>query len=146
MKTIIGIIVLALVAWGIFALVDKDDAALPEVTQGENSDNSAAGGIELATQEFVVNGSNFSFSPNKIEVFKGDKIKITFNNRVGTHDLVVEGYNVRTQVLQAGQSESIEFIANESGTFEFYCSVGEHRAQGMTGTIVVKEVPEGGVE
>jgi plastocyanin len=146
MKTVITVIIVALVAWGIWAWVDKGDTALPG-NQVENNgaangeDNNPAGGIELATQEFTVNGSNFSFSPNKIEVFKGDKISITFNNTVGTHDLVVEGYNVRTKVLQAGQSETIEFIATETGTFEFYCSVGNHRAQGMKGTLVVKEVP-----
>lgn len=147
MKTIIWILVLALVAWGVWALVDNDDVVAPADNQVVNNDDSgAAGGIELATQEFTVDGTSFSFTPNKIEVFKGDKIKINFNNKAGTHDMKIEGYNVGTKVLQAGESESFEFIADKSGAFEFYCSVGNHRAQGMKGSLVVKEVPVGGDE
>lgn len=145
MKTLLWIIVLALVAWGVWAFVDKGETVPNENQIVENND-SAAGGIELATQEFTVDGTSFSFTPNKIEVFKGDKIKINFNNKAGTHDMRIEGYNVGTKVLQAGQSESFEFIADKSGTFEFYCSVGNHRAQGMKGSLVVKEVPVGGEE
>lgn len=126
---------MALVVWGIWAWIDKEEVAVPQVNQEEN--NPAAGGIELATREFTIDASNFSFSESEIEVNRGERVRITLTNTVGTHDLVVEGYDVRTQILQAGESETIEFIADEVGTFEYYCSIGNHRATGMVGTLIV---------
>lgn len=149
MKTLIWIIVLALVAWGVYALVDRDGDNLQPTTndtqQGTDStatttdSSGAAGGIELAVREFTVSGKNFSFAPATMRVNEGEKVRITFKNDSGTHDLVVEGYNARTKILQAGQSETIEFLADKTGTFEYYCSVGTHRQQGMKGTLIVDE-------
>lgn len=74
-----------------------------------------------------------------MEVNRGERVRITLVNDQGTHDLVVDGYNVRTKTIQVGQSETIEFMAEEAGVFEFYCSIGSHRQMGMKGTLVVKE-------
>jgi hypothetical protein len=38
----------------------------------------------------------------------------------------------------AGASDVVEFTADKAGTFEYYCSVGNHRAMGMKGTLTVK--------
>jgi uncharacterized cupredoxin-like copper-binding protein len=32
----------------------------------------------------------------------------------------------------------VQFVADKTGTFEFYCSVGNHRQMGMVGTLVVQ--------
>jgi plastocyanin len=130
MKALLTIVILGLIGWGIYAMVRKDEAApVPVVNQEEST--------ELATREFTVTGKPFSFTPATLEVNRGERVRITFVNEVGTHDLVVEGYNVRTQVLQAGQSETIEFVAETDGTFEYYCSVGNHRQMGMKGTLII---------
>ncbi len=152
MKTLIWVVVLALVAWGVYALVDKDDNNPQPTTnnpQQTNSDstatttpNGAAGGIELAVREFTVSGKNFSFVPSTMRVNEGEMVRITFKNDSGTHDFVVEGYNQRTKILQSGQSETIEFLADKKGTFEYYCSVGTHRQQGMKGALIVDELVE----
>lgn len=145
MKAIITIIVLALVAWGAYALLNDDSTPVAETNQEQNDvsqktsgTNNPADSTELATREFAINGTSFSFTPATMEVNQGERVRITFTNTGGTHDLVVEGYDVRTKVLQTGQSETIEFIANEAGTFEYYCSIGNHRQQGMEGTLVVR--------
>ena len=90
------------------------------------------------TKEFTVTGKNFSFSPATMSVTKGDTVKITFNNTSGFHDLRVDGYNVGTKQIQGGASETVTFVADKAGTFEYYCSVGNHRAMGMKGTLTVK--------
>jgi plastocyanin len=142
MKALITIIVLALVAWAVYALVDREpEVNTPDVTQEENN-NGAVGGIELAKREFTVHGKNFSYDVANMKVNEGEMVKITFINDVGTHDLVVDGYNARTKVLQAGQSETIEFLAEKAGTFEYYCSVGTHRQMGMKGTLTVEPFVE----
>jgi len=48
-------------------------------------------------------------------------------------------FNARTKQIKAGETETIEFIADKVGSFEYYCSVGQHRQMGMVGTLVVEE-------
>ncbi|MFN2312139.1 MAG: plastocyanin/azurin family copper-binding protein, partial [Spirochaetia bacterium] len=36
-------------------------------------------------------------------------------------------------------SQTVEFVADRAGSFEFYCSVPGHRQAGMYGTFVVVE-------
>lgn len=89
-------------------------------------------------KEFTVSGKNFSFSPNKITVKKGDKVKITFQNSEGFHDWKIDEFGVATKQTKAPTSEVLEFTADKVGSFEYYCSVGSHRAMGMKGTLVVE--------
>lgn len=99
---------------------------------------SASASPAVSVKTFNVSGKPFSFSPAEMKVKKGDTVKIIFKNEQGMHDLVVDGYNARTKVLQVGQSETIQFVADKTGTFEYYCSVGTHRQQGMKGKLIVE--------
>lgn len=95
-------------------------------------------GNESMVKEFMVNGSAFKFDPKEIRVKKGDMVKITFKNTGGMHDFVIDELKIATKVLQAGEEETVEFKAEKIGSFEYYCSVGNHRAMGMKGTLVVE--------
>ncbi|HEY4518695.1 MAG TPA: cupredoxin domain-containing protein [Candidatus Paceibacterota bacterium] len=106
-------------------------------TSSTNIDIDA--GVGLGTvKEFTVTGSNFAFTPTTMTVNKGDTVKITFKNADGTHDWKIDEFNAATKKIGSGESETIEFVADKAGTFEYYCSVGQHRAMGMKGTLVVK--------
>lgn len=54
------------------------------------------------------------------------------------HDFVVDELKIKTAVINNGQEDFVEFTADKAGTFEFYCSVGNHRAMGMVGKITVQ--------
>lgn len=90
-------------------------------------------------KEFTVMGDNFSYNPKTITVKKGDKVKITFKNTEGFHDFKIDEYGIATKQVNAPNTEVLEFTADKIGTFEYYCSVGSHRAMGMVGTLVVEE-------
>ena len=60
-------------------------------------------------------------------------------NQQGQHDWRLDEFNAATKVLKTGEEETIEFIANKTGQFEYYCSVGTHRQMGMKGTLTVTE-------
>lgn len=137
MKTIITIIVLLLIAWGGYALMNRGTD--PSTSSGQATDETA-GGTQLDEREvktFTVTGKPFSFTPSTIEVNEGDSVRIVFKNEQGTHDWVIDEFDARTEVLTAGQEETIDFRATKKGTFEYYCSVGTHRQQGMVGTLIV---------
>ncbi len=90
------------------------------------------------TKEFTVIGTSFKFSPAEIRVKKGDNVKIIFKNDGGMHDWVLDEFNVRTNRIKSGQTETVEFTADKTGTFEYYCSVGTHRQMGMKGNLIVE--------
>ncbi len=92
-----------------------------------------------SVKEFTVTGGNFYFSPSSISVKKGDTVKITFKNGGGTHDLRVDGYGVGTKVMGTAGQETVTFVADKTGSFEYYCSVGTHRQMGMRGTLTVTD-------
>ena len=94
---------------------------------------------ETPVKEFTVSGQNFSFTPSSIKVQKGDKVKITFNNTSGFHDFKIDEYGMATKQTQSPTTEVLEFTADKVGSFEYYCSVGSHRANGMKGTLQVTE-------
>lgn len=100
-----------------------------------NSTDSATMG---SVQEFEVGGSNFKFVPNTLTVKKDQPVKITFKNTQGLHDFRIDGLNIGTKQIAVGTSEAVTFTPDKVGTFEFYCSIGQHRQMGMKGTLVVQ--------
>jgi plastocyanin len=72
-------------------------------------------------------------------VNRGDLVRIDLlNNDVMPHDWVVDELNARTEIINKNESTSVEFRADIVGTFEYYCSVGQHRQRGMFGNIKVQ--------
>jgi len=95
-------------------------------------------GETASVKEFTVDGTNFAFNPSEIRVKKGDTVKIVFKDDDGQHNLVIDGYNVSTNLIGPGSQDTIEFVADTVGEFEYYCSVGSHRALGMSGKLIVE--------
>lgn len=92
----------------------------------------------IPDKTIVVTGSNFTFSPSSLSVKKGQKVTLTFKNTGGMHDFKIDELGVATKKIRGGEEDAVVFTPDKTGVFEFYCSVGEHRAMGMKGTIVVE--------
>ncbi len=86
----------------------------------------------------AVSGVNFAFAPNLIKVKKGQKVTINFKSDMGFHDFVIDEFNVRAPQLKYPGTASVTFTPDKVGTFEYYCSVGQHRVNGMVGKLVVE--------
>lgn len=143
MKNIyITIIVLVLVVFGFwFFVMNNKKMETPEAINNnvDNTENNSANDDQnTLVKEFTISGQDFSFVPSLITVKKGDKVKITFNNTAGFHDFKIDEYGVATKKTEAPSQEVLEFTADKSGEFEYYCSVGTHRAMGMKGTLKVE--------
>ncbi|EKE05086.1 MAG: hypothetical protein ACD_19C00426G0108 [uncultured bacterium] len=121
---------------GIYFVKSNDKSQSIETTKPTST------ATEIATDDasgiITVEGGMFYFEPNVIQAKKGQLVKITFTNKEGLHDFVLEKFNVKTKQIKAGESETIEFTPNEIGEFEFYCSVANHRQQGMVGKFIVE--------
>ena len=139
MKTTIVLIILAVLVWGGYSIFSKENTVQVPTETVTNSETSIPVTVPApSVKEFTVVGKPFSFTPETIEVNKGDTVRIVFQNQNGTHDWVIDEFNTRTKILQSGQSETVEFVADKTGSFEYYCSIGTHRQMGMKGTLIVK--------
>src|SRR3989344_5822683 len=148
-KIILAILAAAILVAAGFWFYQKDGgsptvpAGTPPPETNMNSETApSAGDLQTSetsasqsenVKEFTVSAQNFSFDPSTITVNKGDKVRIVFKSVGGTHDLIIDEFNAATKRVSSGQTDSIEFVADQTGNFEYYCSVGDHRAMGMKG-------------
>lgn len=110
-----------------------------ETTQAQEENNGASEKKKQANiKEFTVKASNFKYDVTEIKVKKGDTVRINFVNEEGFHDWKLDEFKASSDKLNAGGKETIEFSADKTGTFEYYCSVGKHREMGMVGNLVVE--------
>lgn len=117
---------------------ESQDTTTTVPSVSTSTDSASSGAQESGVKEFTITGSPFKFEPAQMSVNKGDKVKVTFVNANGMHNFVLDEFKVETKVLQGGAQETVEFIADKAGTFEYYCSVGNHRAMGMKGILTVQ--------
>jgi nitrous-oxide reductase len=65
------------------------------------------------------------FNPEHVEINKGDHViwHLTSLERTpdATHGFAIPGYNINLS-LEPGETQTVEFDANQAGTFAFYCT------------------------
>ncbi|KKS96460.1 MAG: plastocyanin [Candidatus Gottesmanbacteria bacterium GW2011_GWA2_43_14] len=153
---IIGIITVAILAvGGIYlmsnrsepvpeAAIDEQELTVPEndslveetIVTPNQSDETMEEDSEVKT--FEIDASNFKFSLSEIRVNRGDRVRIVLNNTGGIHNWVIDEFNAKTKQIEGPATDTVEFTADRTGTFEYYCSVGQHRQNGMVGQLIVE--------
>ena len=140
---IIGAVLVVVIIAGFFILNGNNSSTGSAVSNPNLDDDNNVNDNNGNVKVFVVDGSNLRFYIDGVEnpeirVKEGDKVKIEFSSSEGFHDFVIDEFNVVTKRLSADGSDSVEFIASTKGEFEYYCSVGQHRANGMFGKFIVE--------
>jgi len=121
--------------------VDDVEVIEEEVEDGEmeNSDEDKMVDNTMTEEvSFDLDGFMFGYSVKEIRVKKGQKVTINFNSTEGLHDWVVDEFDAATEKINTGGSTSVTFVVDKEGTFEYYCSVGQHRSSGMVGKLMVE--------
>jgi heme/copper-type cytochrome/quinol oxidase subunit 2 len=91
---------------------------------GANNNSNASKGI---VKDISIKAESWKFTPNVIEVNKGDLVRLHFaiaQDEVALyngHGFGIEGYNVNAFLLK-GTQQTVEFIADKPGTFTFRCT------------------------
>lgn len=91
-----------------------------------------------AVKEFTVEARDYAFSPDTVMVEKGDAVRITFIVEEGYHNFVIPEYDVATLPLATDKKEVLEFIATQSGEFEFKSHVPKRQKPSMEGSLIVQ--------
>ncbi len=71
---------------------------------------------------FQIEAQQFSYSPPELKVNAGDKVTIQLVSTDVVHGLYVDGYDVSVEA-DPGQTKTLTFIADKSGSFRFRCNV-----------------------
>ena len=102
-------------------------------------ETKAAKTVETIPDAIVIEGTEFSLTPNEITVDKGEEITIMFKN-VGSvaHSFVIDELGIRTEPIVPGDATKIILTPENTGSFSYWCDVEGHRNAGMEGTIIVK--------
>lgn len=93
---------------------------------------------------FKLEGGNFYFEQDgnrgpEIRVAQGQTVRIEFSSIEGFHDWSIDEFNAATDRVRPNDGETfVEFVADKKGEFEYFCSVGSHRQQGMFGSFIVE--------
>ena len=74
-----------------------------------------------------ITGKAFEYSMTEITVNQGDVVTINYSSTQGNHDWVIDNMAATDKVRPEDGVTSVTFTANTVGTFEYYCSVGNHR-------------------
>lgn len=144
------IVVVALLAGFVYFSQTRNDEVGPAVTEQTVQENVVESpqvtlaeeveGTETESDsiQVEVEGGTYYFEPNEIRVKRGQTVKIVFTNANGMHDFVIDELDVRTDITNTGETVEVEFVADEVGEFEYYCSVSNHKQLGMVGTLIVE--------
>lgn len=133
----------------------SDDDPVDEGRQTDPGDPDTAGGngtLDNITREtvqvtvtwsgvYLVSGA---YTPTTVRVPANSTVELTFvndeQNPTVSHDLVVEGIEgASTSVLEPGEtSDPITFDVDAPMETKFFCSLGNHRENGMEGDFIIE--------
>lgn len=137
-----GVVVAVIAIAGYLLLKQSQNTSVtqtPVVTEVEKSQTATdSTAVKEIVVELTVTSEGLKFAPSELKVKEGDKVRLTYKNTKGSHNFVIDEFKVQTEVINAGQDISVEFVANKKGSFEFYCGVPGHKAAGMKGTLIVE--------
>ena len=73
-------------------------------------------------RHFRIEASRFQYTPEAIQVNPGDQVTIDLVATDVVHGLYIDGYDLNV-TADPGQTASLSFMADRSGSFRFRCSV-----------------------
>ena len=109
----------------------------------------------------TLTGTEFSFSPNTINLQVGQRVDLTIKNAGALdHDLKSaipisgltyqaadnakdeQATNIANGTFDVdygtGTVAQVSFVPSQAGTYQFFCDIPDHKEAGMMGTFVVK--------
>ena len=85
--------------------------------------------------EIRLTAGKYEFSPNVIKAKRGDHIRLVITALDRSHGFKLEAFHI-DQKLPKGEPVTVEFTADQAGTFPFKCStlcgLGHQKMKGLT--------------
>jgi cytochrome c oxidase subunit 2 len=99
--------------------------------------HQVTGGGDVKTVD--VTASRFRFEPATISVTQGDSVRLRLHSADRSHAFAIKAFRVKALIPKGGETVTVEFVADQAGTFAFtcseYCGTGHSE---MKGRLVVR--------
>jgi PQQ system protein len=122
-------------------------AALMLAACGGGGSSESKGGTVVQT--IKISEKEFSLNPSTVNVSKTGTYEFEVSNdgRL-THALEIEGNGVEEKSgdIDPGAKMTLRVTFSQDGSYEMYCPIDGHKAQGMSGSVVVGGTAGGGGE
>jgi plastocyanin len=117
---------------------DDDTGAATETTEETTTEDQPASDGGGGGEALTISETEFALDPADPTVAAGEVTITAVNDGATVHNLEVEGNGVEeiTEDLDPGQSGELT-LDLEPGSYEIYCAIGDHAAQGMEGELTV---------
>lgn len=81
-----------------------------------------------------------NLSPSVIRVKKGDVVRLRLTSEDVSHGFRIKEFDVKVYPIKAGKFETVEFVPDLAGTFDFYCNITcSPRHAEVKGQLIVEE-------
>ena len=84
--------------------------------------------------EIQVTAKKYEFSPDAIKAKKGDHVRLVITALDRSHGFKLPAFHI-DQKLEKGEAVTVEFAADQAGTFVFecsqFCGLGHHKMKGQ---------------
>lgn len=89
-------------------------------------------------KEVRLEAYNWGFRQSGDEIQKGDKVRLVVTSTSGTHGVAIPDFGVSVGPVSPGQEQVVEFTADQSGSFTYFCNIPCGRGHSsMRGTLNV---------
>ena len=111
-------------------------AALLAGCGGDDGEENGNGGESAGGEAVELVATDFAFDPADVSVDAGEATFTLSNEGEFPHALAFDDLDAATGNVVPGGSGEVT-VELEPGSYAIYCPVGNHRDQGMEGTLVV---------
>lgn len=132
---VVAVIVVAVGGYMFFGNKDTADTTKQEAKQTPVA--KTTGPVKEFTTTAYYDESGTWYSLKEMRVKQGDTVRIKATNTKGMHDLTLDEFGIK-QELSLNKEVIIEFTADKTGEFTYYCSKPGHRAKGQFGKLIVE--------
>jgi cytochrome c oxidase subunit 2 len=80
-----------------------------------------AGGLAQGPSRIQLTAKKYAFEPSQIHVKKGEHVQLIITTVDHDHGFKLEAFHIDQQ-LKKGETLTVEFTADQAGTFSFQCS------------------------
>jgi len=111
--------------WQVYPEIGWDPATMAVSPNAINSSDDARIERDGNNVEIWMTVVRSHFYPEHVEIKKGDNVTWHLTNLErtpdATHGFAISGYNINLS-LEPGETQTVEFVADRSGTFTYYCT------------------------
>jgi nitrous-oxide reductase len=111
--------------WQVYPEIGWDPAAMAVSPNAITSSDDARIERDGNNVEIWMTVVRSHFYPEHVEIKKGDNVTWHLTNLErtpdATHGFAISGYNINLS-LEPGETQTVEFVADRSGTFTYYCT------------------------